>query len=302
MKRSKQTTSPSETDGTPGRRNRRQVLALGGAAAAVAAVAALGTDRGKKAHAATGDDMKVGESHVASAGDSTSLTGNVPGFDAVLTISNLSSNRGDGLAVIARGGFSAPWSEWGAGPSAAILAIAQNSDGTAYGAGHGLMGTSGLGAGVIGTAMGGVGGPPGAVGIGVIGWSQGGGPGVLAVAPGDAPAVKARSGPIIPFGVSDPDGGLALEVDGQVQFATAGRATVPAGATSSAPISMPFINSANSVVLLNPQGEPGGRSFWPEWADGSFTVRVSRRMRLALEFGYLVINSPPPVPPEPPAP
>ena len=82
MKRSKQNPSSPEAEDTSRRRNRRQALALGGAAAAAAAVAALGANGGKKARAATGDNMKVGQANWADAGDGTEVIADVEGGSA----------------------------------------------------------------------------------------------------------------------------------------------------------------------------------------------------------------------------
>jgi nitrous oxide reductase len=111
MKRTKHAASSTKAEDTSHRRNRRQALALGGAAAAAAAVAALAMDGGKKAQAATGQSMIVGHGNQSDPGDWTGLSGNVggnvPGEVAVLDITNLSHERGDGLHVRARGGFQA---------------------------------------------------------------------------------------------------------------------------------------------------------------------------------------------------
>ncbi|MDP2950042.1 MAG: hypothetical protein Q8P22_10945 [Chloroflexota bacterium] len=73
----KETASSSQADPPSGRRSRRQALALAGAAAAAATVAALGVDRGRRAGAATGRAMIIGERNEADPGDRTHLDADV---------------------------------------------------------------------------------------------------------------------------------------------------------------------------------------------------------------------------------
>jgi hypothetical protein len=83
MKRSRGAASEPGEEETARRRNRRQALALGGAAAAAATVAALGMNGSRKAHAATGDAIIIGQFNEADPGDNTTLSGDVDGAPAL---------------------------------------------------------------------------------------------------------------------------------------------------------------------------------------------------------------------------
>lgn len=181
MKRSKQDSGSSDVEDTSRRANRRQALALGGAAAAAAAVAALGVNGGKKAQAATGDSMILGQ-------DNTADQPTVLQADQLIGASLYVENRGGGnriaiegisdgdspdqpAGVVGRneaagpdaapGVFGESQNGWGvfgstrSGDRAGVGGVADAPEGfpLPFGPGTGVHGTSGSGLGVFGFSI-----------------------------------------------------------------------------------------------------------------------------------------------------
>lgn len=246
------------------RPSRRRLLALGISAAA--SLAALAVGGAGKAEAADDDPITIGADNQA--GSPTSLTGNVPGNDSLLTLVNTSTAKGHGLVVEAKGGFVPPTDPSGAGPSIAIMGRGLNAAGTGLGSGHGVAGSSGTG-------------------IGVFGAAESGGIGVRGSCPGSTPAVKALSGT---FGPDTPDGGLALEVVGQARFSTAGSAFVPAGSqdyqiantavTAKSHITVTFTGITGAIYLRWVKRKPGI----------GFVLHLSGKPLMNTPFTYLIIE------------
>ncbi|HYC00586.1 MAG TPA: hypothetical protein VEC57_15740 [Candidatus Limnocylindrales bacterium] len=84
--------------------------------------------------------------------------------------------------------------------------------------------------------------------------------------------------------------GLALDVRGRASFSSAGKGTVPAGADRVAVDHRSV--SASSIVLVTLSSDPiGGRRLkHVEVADGGFTVVLSGRAKVPVNFGFLVVN------------
>ncbi len=157
----------SKTDGTSRRHNRRQALGLAGVAAAAAAVAALGMNGGKKAQAASGWPLIIGQGNEADPGDGTVLAGNVGPTDALFEVVNAfaggtSSLVGDGPngATGLRGMSTAgpgvhASSESGPavqGVSGSPRFLTEGDPGFSLGASPGVEGHSGSGPGVLGAS------------------------------------------------------------------------------------------------------------------------------------------------------
>jgi len=131
-----------------GRRNRRQLLALGGAAAAAATVAALRLDDGKKAHAASGDPLIIGQDNTA--GNPTRLDASIVPPDPddpnswveSFQVQNLSGHpRTVAVAGVSHGGHGVV----GAADGEGAVGVGGKSD-----IGVGVMGDSPSGTGVLG--------------------------------------------------------------------------------------------------------------------------------------------------------
>ncbi len=251
----------SETDGTSRRRSRRQILALGGAAAAAAAVAAVGVNGGKKAEAAPGDLLYVGQ--VNNGHDQmTELVGNAKGNPNGPAPTPWAVLRVENSAVLA---------EWGEEANA-IQGVSEHG-------GTGVAGHSATGNGVQGTSD---------SFFGVVGDSSNG-YGVIGFSPGETnPAVVAYSGTRKGGGARD--GGVALAVVGKAIFTTAGAEVVPAKADAVAvPNSAVTADSHITVTLTD---DPGRASVaWVERDPGTgFTVHMSSRPRSAVPFTYLIVE------------
>ncbi len=259
MSRTQQRTEiQSASDGTSNRRNRRQLLALGGTATAAATVAALGLARPDRARAATGGDFILGQENSA---DETTLlekTATPPGvWTSALEVRHY------------------------AGPQAvAIVGMAADGIGVAGGSpsGSGVTGKTQVGEGVTGIAD--------QQGIGVHGMSQGG-PGIEGEAPGDHPGVRAISKSAPP---GSPDGGLALEVIGKARFSTAGAGAVPRGRRM-ATVANPAVTAASHITVTL-TGNPGLARFdWVERQPGTgFVVHLQGVSLSGLPFTYLVVE------------
>jgi hypothetical protein len=209
----KQEALPAATEEAPPRRNRRQALALAGAAAAAATVAALGVDRGNKAHAAPGDPLILGLVFNDGGTEATGLTAAVKGPsppgpvfqpDFTLGVTNTAPTPGPDEtthAVSARGyGTGVGGYTTGDGPhsfgvfGASVIPGPPGEPDLGWGPAPGVAGASGTGPGVIGDSESG----PGVKGhcssnqaFGVVGESPGGG--VHGVALGKAWGVLGES-------------------------------------------------------------------------------------------------------------
>jgi len=89
-------------------------------------------------------------------------------------------------------------------------------------------------------------------------------------------------------------GGLALQVKGRAQFASAGRGVVPAEADQ---VSVPSNElTAGSGVLVTLNGDPDGASHWVEVdpKGGGFTLFLSKRMKHPLAFAFFGVEQPTP--------
>lgn len=266
MRQSSESDAPVVKDaGSQERPSRRRFLALGlGAAASLAALAVGGSG---KVQAADGDPVEMGVGNHAGS-STTSLTGDVPGNDALLTLINTSDAKGHGLVVEARGGFVPPSDPSGAGPSIAITGRGLNAGGTGPGSGHGVAGISGTG-------------------IGVFGAADSGGIGVRGSCPGSEPAVMALSGT---FGPDTPDGGLALEVVGKAQFSTAGAGTIPRGVQAYQVANTAVTDKSHITVTFT--GSPAGaRIVWIKRKPGiGFVIQLSAVSAGKIPFTYFIIE------------
>lgn len=173
----KEKSVPAGTEEAPPRRNRRQAIALAGAAAAGAAVAALGMDRGDKAHAGAGDPLILGAWN--DAGDQqTTLQASVssqPVFKGQgFAVVNVPS-AGDGNALVGLGGaigVAGHCQGGGAGVQGISLADSGWSD---LGSAAGVIGETKSGIGVVGVSRNQLGEePPAGPGTGVLGRSGSG--------------------------------------------------------------------------------------------------------------------------------
>jgi len=311
----KQEALPAATEEPPPRRNRRQAIALAGAAAAAATVAALGMDRGKRAHAGPGDNFILGQ-------------GNDSGTERTFLQATLKSSLGTGEqdSTLHLHNAAAPLRPderarallaWGYGEAifgitygdpaeggapAGVRGHSQLPGDGAYGRAPGVSGGSGSGPGVLGESESGDGvsgvsqsgdGVRGdsASGPGVLGQSPGPGGGVLGLAPADAPAVHAYSGWYPAKGVPPtPDGGLALDVVGKARFSTAGAGMVRAR-REAATVENPAV-TADSHITVTFTGDPGAASVaWVERQPGTgFIARLSSRPRWDVPFTYLIVE------------
>lgn len=167
----KENPDPSETHGTSRRHNRRQALGLAGVAAAAAAVAALGVNGGKKAEAAAGFPLILGEGNDGE-GQTTGLLGTAKGApgvpNVVLRVDNLAAPPlEEGEEAIGLAG----WSQHGDGIHGATYSdnpqhaavkgfaelLGQDPEAPPSGAAMGVQGNSGTGPGVEGISQSGPG-------------------------------------------------------------------------------------------------------------------------------------------------
>ncbi|HYC56710.1 MAG TPA: hypothetical protein VEL28_17400 [Candidatus Binatia bacterium] len=95
------------------------------------------------------------------------------------------------------------------------------------------------------------------------------------------PAVLARNSTI---------DGLALNVEGRASFSSAGQGTIPAG-VDRVEVAHPAV-TASSIVLATLSSDPvGGRRLkFVEVGDGAFTVVLSGKAKVPVDFGFLVVN------------
>ena len=180
------------------RKDRRGVLALIGAGGGAAAAALLGGE--KRARAATGDALIIGQSNQADDNHWTGLTAKVD-EGPTLDVMNTSTGLAHGIIAHTYGVKSAILGEsWGAGPGIGIAGASStpDPDGFGKGAGTGVSGVSGSGGGVAGFSE---------SGHGVFGGSSSG-TGVLGHSDSDA-GVRGHSntGPGV-SGISESDVGV----------------------------------------------------------------------------------------------
>jgi hypothetical protein len=216
------------------------------------------------------------------------------------------------------------------------ISIVAVEDGFARGPGVGVEGSSGSGTGVAGNSESGSGGNfSSQTGVGAGGHSGGRtgvlgatfgegvagifgfrdkpdglGAGVAGGAPGDTPAVLARSGapppppePSPPKGgppdgpdLLVPDGGVALRVEGKAQFSTCGAGVIPHGRNSYF-VASPDVRVASHVSLTLAR-DPGPRQVqWIEAVPGEgFTIHLTAAPRLqrpATPFTYFIVETAP---------
>ena len=84
--------------------------------------------------------------------------------------------------------------------------------------------------------------------------------------------------------------GLALSVQGRALFSSAGTGSIPAG-TNFTKVAHEAVTSS-SIVLVTLSSDPiGGRRLkHVVVSDGSFDVVLSSKSKIAVEFGYLIVN------------
>ena len=250
--------SPTASDGPANRRNRRQLLALGGSVSAAATVAALGLARPDSARAATGGNFILGQANSADETTVLEKTDTPPGvWTSALEVRHYGGPQAIGVAGITHGGYGVVGADdWN---------------------GIGVHGKTPMGTGVDGRSEQGVGVRGG-------GWNAG----VEGEAPGeDHPGVRAisRSGPPYP-----PDGGLALEVIGKARFSTAGAGAVPRGRRM-ATVANPAVTAASHVTVTL-TGDPGLARFdWLERQPGvGFVVHLAGLALREIPFTYLIVE------------
>jgi len=276
---------PSQADSAPSRRTRRQAIALAGGAAAAATIAALGVDRGQRAHAASGDPLIIGQGNQANPGDSTLLEADVDAA-AFEVLNNDPATTAIGVAGRSDSGMGV----WG--QSITSVGVAGRSDsGVAVegaGGGVGVRGISGSGAGVAGFSNSG----PGVVahsntGIGV---ESRGSSGVGVHGDTfDGIGVRAQClGAAVPGQPTGPE--LALEVIGKARFSTAGSGSVAAWASAAAVLN-PAVTAASHITVTF-TADPGRASVaWVERRPGiGFRVHLSSRPRWEVPFTYLIVE------------
>ena len=275
----------SHADDPPARRSRRQAIALAGAAAAAATVAALGMERGKGAHAASGDALIIGQGNAADPGDSTLLESDVDA--AAFQVSN---NNPATTAIGVAGRSDSGMGVWG--QSMTSVGVAGRSDsGVAVegvGGGVGVRGTSGSGAGVAGF---------GDTGPGVVAHSN---TGIGVEARGssgvgvhgdtfDGIGVRAQClGAVVPGQPTGPE--LALDVIGKARFSTAGPGSVAAWASAAAVLNSAV--TAVSHITVTFTDDPGRATVaWVERRPGvGFRVHLSSRLHREVPFTYLIVE------------
>jgi len=275
----------SRTDSPSSGRSRRQAIGLAGAAAAAATVAVLGIDRGKKAHAASGDPLIVGQGNAADPGDSTLLESDVDA--AAFQVLN---NNPATVAIGVAGRCDSGMGVWG--QSLTSVGVAGRSDsGVAVegvGGGVGVRGTSGSGAGVAGFSNSGPGVAAhsntgigvearGSSGVGVHGDTF------------DGIGVRAQClGAAVPGQPTGPE--LALDVIGKARFSTAGLGSAPARASTAAVLNAAVTPVSHITVTFT--DDPGRASVaWVERRPGvGFRVHLSSRLHGETPFTYLIVE------------
>jgi len=236
---------------------RRNLLRLGGVAAAGAAAGAIAAAvNTSPAAAAAGDpmivgnpnDAGVGTTELSSAGTSTTLQLDNSGTGRVILARGL--NSANGQAVI---------EAYTAGTGRVIIAHIDNESSAQAAI---IAWTAGSGPAISGLALNdgaGVYGETGAVGPGVSGktLATGTGPGVVGQSLGSAPGVRAL-GKFVPAGSGVGSGyAAALDVRGHATFDRSGLLTIPAGASKAFTSLVPGGLSASSRILATIQENKG---------------------------------------------
>lgn len=232
------------------------------------------------------------------------------------------SEQPDKAGVLGESLFRINRGEEGQPPPSGIGVLGRSGTGTGVRgesqSGPAVEGWSGTGIGVQGFSQGPQGGEEGPDNTGVLGWGANGvfgfrpgnadglGAGVSGAAAGTAPGVLAVSGtptppdpPLEGFwnpeGPSqiEPDGGVALRVEGKSLFSTAGNGAIPAGQNSV------FVENAAvtaaSHITVTLVGDPGPRHLrWVARDTGSgFTVHLASGpsgQRSQVPFTYLIVE------------
>jgi len=208
-------------------------------------------DRSKKANAATGDPLIIGEPNEADPGDGTGLEASVEGGSAF----HVTNPGGQGSTAI-----------HGDGPNGAT----------------GLLGTStGFGPGVHGTAI---------SGTAVLAESQFG-IGVWGVAPGSAPAVVAFSGHLAYPEPPVQDGGLALAVVGKAHFSTGGAGLVPARMSMATVANPAVTADSHITVTLTGNPGRASVTWVERQPGTGFIVHLSGSPRSDVPFTYLIVET-----------
>lgn len=276
---------PAESDSVPSRRSRRQAIALAGVAAAAATVAALGTDRGQKAHAASGDPLIIGQGNQANPGDSTLLEGDLDA--AAFQVNN---NNPATTAIGVAGRSDSGMGVWGESMTSVGVAGRSDSGPAVEGVsgGVGVRGTSGSGFGVAGASDSGTGVAAhsntgigvearGSSGVGVHGDTF------------DGIGVRAQClGAAVPGHPTGPE--LALDVIGKARFSTAGSGSVPAWAAA-APVLNPAVTAASHITVTFTEDPGRALVSWVQRVPGiGFRVHLSSRLHREAHFTYLIVE------------
>ena len=311
MKRSK-TGQPESTETSEPRSTRREVLRGGLLIAGAAAVARITSGGAKTAHAADGQPLVIGQTNSGNSPTTlvvppggalhglsvTTFPGdpNDPGnLDVVLSTLQGTSTFAVGVEGRSDTGTGVLGHVGGAlhtDPNQPIDIVAG-----VFGAGVDAVGVAGrslLNSGVVGQTGGSFAGDPNE------NWFPYAGVSGVAGVPGDpnmpdsfagvfgyawdpnSPGVLARS--------SNTDGGVALNVQGRALFSSAGTGTIPAG-VDRVDVVHPSA-TATSTVLVTLSSDPvGGRRLkYVSSINGRFTVVLSSKAKVPVNFGYLVLN------------
>jgi hypothetical protein len=326
----KENAGSSHADAQPGRRSRRQAIALAGAAAAAATVAALGMERPKGAHATPGEPLMLGLVFNDSGMEATGLTAAVKGPspqgpvfqpDFTLGVTNTAPTPGPdetAKALSARSyGEGVAGTTAGDGPhsfgvfGASVIPGPPGEPDLGWGPAPGVAGASGSGPGVIGDSETG----PGVAGSsqtgpGVEGRSQSfgvSGHGQIGVMgrSGEPPPADGGKGGMPSAGVlgeawAEGSAGvmafsgqgplLALKVVGKAQFSTAGAGAVRAR-MNAATVANPAV-TADSHITVTFTSDPGSASVaWVERKPGTgFIVHLSSGPHRKASFTYLIVE------------
>jgi len=246
----------SQSDGPASRRNRRQLLALGGTATAAATVAALGLAHPNKTRAATNDALILGQSN--------NIADQPTKLEKMQTPTGVWTAAFEVLDNVEGAGVGHPCAIAIQGVTTGGIGVVGSDTST----GIGVHGKSESGAGVNGMC--------------------GDGPGVVGEAPGGHPGVRAESrAHVAPYGL---DGGLALEVLGKASFSTSSAGTVPRGARMARVANAAVTAASHITVTLT--GNPGFARFdWVERQPGvGFVVHLAGLSRSEIPFTYLIVE------------
>jgi len=285
--------------------DRRAFLAAAAGAAAGATAATLLPQSTKRAEAAPGEPLIIGQDN----------DGEDRGTRLHATNGAFEAHGGNGIGVLGITNALAPGGPEEFLPAGVLGSSLLPGPGKPWGEMTGVAGVSGTGTGVHGESESGSGvvgnseSGPGVEGhsegmagvsgtgrlIGVLGWTrEGGTAGVAGYAPGEIPGVTAHTQ--APGGPMPPDGGVALLVTGRARFATAGAGVVRAR-SSTAAVSNPAVRS-DCHITVTFTGDPGGAAVaWVErrvaagqQPGGGFVVHLSGRARWAVPFTYLIVE------------